>query len=622
MCDAPRHLEGNRIVKKAVWIGLAVFLGAAGLWPRAAAAEDFRVEASVNATKIGLDDDLQLTVSIYGDSLGRASAPALPKHEGFRLAGQSQSTSIQWINGQMSATRAIVYRFTPLTEGKHTIDPIVVTYQGKEYLTEPIEVEVVSGSVQPRAGGRSSRGSPDPFDQLKPQRRRGQQTGEIFVEAELSRPSVYVGEQVVLTYNLYTQMAIMGLEVDKQPKLTGFWVEDVQMPKEPQWKETTVEGKKFYVFEIKKSILFPTKPGKATIEPATFSMAVRASSDPFDSFFLRTTDTVRRSSKPVTLDVKPLPLDGKPRNFSGAVGQFKLEAKLDREEIAAGEPLTLDIILEGQGNLKTVEVPELPTPNGFRTYDPKTEEKYRAGDSGFGGEKRWEYVLVPSTAGRYQLGPLDFAYFDPARKAYVELKAGPLRLDVETATAVAGATVAAPRSEVKLLRRDVRYLKAAPDELGVAKKPFYRSGLFIATLTLPMLWNLGLVAYRWKREHEASRGDLWRRRRARKEAHGRLKLAAKRAHSEAQDFYEVTATALYRYVGDKLGVSPSGLTTQQIASMLEQRQVPAEARAEFRKAVEACEYARFTPGERTRKEMEALLAEAEQAIVTLEKHLE
>ncbi|MEE9179680.1 MAG: BatD family protein, partial [Vicinamibacteria bacterium] len=453
--------------------------------PREAGAQDFRVQASVNANRIGMDDDLQLTVSIFGDSLGRASAPMLPKLEGFRIGGSSQSTSIQWINGRMSATRAITYRLVPVAEGKHTIDRVSVTYQGTQYLTEPIEVEVVAGSVRPQGGRRS-----DPFDAFNPprQRRRAKVAGEVYVEAALSRPSTYVGEQVILIYKLYTQLPIMGLEVDQQPKLTGFWVEEVKMPKEPEWKETTVNGNTFYVFEIKKSILFPTKVGTATIEPATFSMAIRGSSDPFDSFFFRTADTIRRTTKPVSLEVKPLPSAGKPRDFSGAVGKFDLALEMDKDAIAAGEPLTVDVVVKGKGNLKTVEVPDLPTPDSFRTYDPKTEEKFSAGGSGFGGEKRWEFVLVPSAPGKYKLGPLSLSYFDPAKKSYVTAKAGPLTLNVGGATAIAGAPIAAPRSEVKLLRRDVRYLKPAPKELGVARAPFYRSGLFYATLALPMLW--------------------------------------------------------------------------------------------------------------------------------------
>jgi hypothetical protein len=67
-------------------------------------------------------------------------------------------------------------------------------------------------------------------------------------------------------------------------------------------------------------------------------------------------------------------------------------------------------------------------------------------------------------------------------------------------------------------------------------------------------------------------------------------------------------------------VSPSGLTTQTISSMLDERGVPESLRTEFLKTVEVCEFARFTPGERTREEMESLLERAEKTIVTMEKH--
>ena len=310
------------------WIPLLLF---AFLSPEVQA-QDIRVEASVNANRIGMDDDLQLTVSIYGDGLGRASAPTLPQHDGFRVAGQSQSTSIQWINGQMSATRAIIYRMTPVREGKHVIDSISVTYQGTEYLTEPIEVDVVSGSVLGAGGGASSR-PPNRFDRFSPPRRRNTTTGKVFVEAVLSSPSVYVGEQVILNYRLYTQVPIVGLDIDQRPQLTGFWVEEVQAARDPGPQETTIDGEMFYVFDInQKNVLFPTKAGEATIGPATFSMGVRASSDPFDSFFFRSTDTIRRASQPVTLEVKPLPTEGRPRNFSGAVGQYELGLEIKQRD--------------------------------------------------------------------------------------------------------------------------------------------------------------------------------------------------------------------------------------------------------------------------------------------------
>lgn len=582
-------------------------------------AEDFGVEASVSATRIGLDDDLQLTVSIHGDATGRAGSPELPSFDGFRVAGRSTSTSVQIINGERSSTRSVIYHLLPQAEGKHVIGPIRVDYQGEEHFTDPIEVEVVPGSVAPSPSPR--RGSPDPFDTWSPFGRRRndpKEAAEIFVTAELSKKEAFVGEQVMLTYKLYTQAPLLGLQMDREPSYTGFWAEKIPSEREPEGRPAEIDGKPFHVAEIRKVVLFPTRPGKLAIEPATFSMAVRLSGDPFDSFFLRASEDIRRSTKALTLDVKPLPSAGRPRDFSGAVGVFTLSAQLNKEQTNAGEPVTLSVVLEGKGNLRTLEPPEIPALPGFRVYDPKTEESLQATAAGFAGEKRWEYVLVPDAAGRHRLGPLDFTYFDPGEQRYVAVDAGPLTLEVLGASA--SNVVDAPRGRMRILQRDVRYLKPPPEELE-ERRPFHRSTLFYTLLALPILWNLGLMLYLRKSESDRVRAGVLRSRRAHRMARGRLKRAARLAREGSREFYEEVAAALYRYVADKFGVAASGLTTQSIDRLLEERAVPEDVREAYRRAVEAGEFARFTPGERTRHEMESLLEQAESAIVALEGHL-
>ena len=161
----------------------------------------------------------------------------------------------------------------------------------------------------------------------------------------------------------------------------------------------------------------------------------------------------------------------------------------------------------------------------------------------------------------------------------------------------------------------------APASLGVSAKPFYGSELFYLSLVLPVLWNLGFVLYLKRREKERTPSTLFRSRRADRMAHGRLKSARKLAAQGSKDFYEEVAAALYRYVGDKKSVSPSGLTTSSIDKLLESSGVADELRGEFLAVLARCEEARFTPGERTREEMEALAARAEALIVSVERQI-
>lgn len=585
-----------------------------------AAAQDVQVDATVNAERIGVEDVLELTVSISGgDPEGEPQLPDLP---GFRAAGRSTSSQIQIVNGRMSSTRAYIYQLLPQNEGKFTLGAVTVQAGGKTYRTRPIEVEVVSGSVvsrRPRGFG-----SPlDPFDRLDPFARRREpqlEPDDAFVRAEISKQSVVQGEQVVVTYRLFSRYTPLGPEIADDPPLTGFWVEQVDQERFSE--SRTIDGKSYRVYPILQRVLFPTMTGKLAIPPVTFSTAFRlSSSDPFDAFFARASSPVTLRSQPLEIDVAPLPAAGRARDFKGAVGRYRLDAVLNKSEVNAGEPLTLTLSLSGKGNLRSIEAPEFPPPGGFRTFAPKVQETSRATGSGLEGEKKWEYVLVPESGGVKEIGPWTFPYFDPEEKKYVAASAGPLEIRIAGGTALptAGAGTGS-RGEVTLLRQDIRFLKPAPERLGSTEGPFHQSPLFYASLIVPVLWNVGLVVYLRRRQKEKTHSQLFRRRRAHRMARHRLKHAAKLAAQASKDFYEEIAGALYRYVGDKASQSPSGLTLSSIEAILESRSVPEELRRSFRDVLGECEEARFTPGPRSGKDMEALRARTEELIVAIERH--
>jgi hypothetical protein len=129
-----------------------------------------------------------------------------------------------------------------------------------------------------------------------------------------------------------------------------------------------------------------------------------------------------------------------------------------------------------------------------------------------------------------------------------------------------------------------------------------------------------LLFYLKQQEKEKTHSHLFRSRRAHRMARERMKKAAKLASESSRDFYDEIAAALYRYVGDKSGVSPSGLTSPSIAALLLEHSVPEERRREFEEVLGRCEEARFTPGARSRDEMDSLRRRTEELIVEVERH--
>jgi hypothetical protein len=414
------------------------------------------------------------------------------------------------------------------------------------------------------------------------------------------------------------------MEVEDDPPLTGFWVEDVASNDDAKGSVRVVDGRQYYAFALERRVLVPTQSGALTLPSFSFSTAFRVTSgDPWDLLSARSSSPVTLRTEPRSIPVKPLPAAGRPGGFSGAVGRFDLEAKLNEDGVAAGDPVTLTVSISGKGSLRSVEAPEVADLAGFRTFDPKVQASTHAGAGGIESDKSWEYVLVPQSGGVKELGPWELSYFDPEREQYVTASAGPLTLRVSggAVTDLDASTPPEDRREVTLLREDIRYLKEPPARLGTRRRPYFESPFFAATLLAPLLWNLGLVVFLRRREREKTHSHLFRSRRAQRMARGRLKKAAALAATASKDFYEEIAAALYRYVADKTSVSPSGLTPASIDRMLEERGVDEALRRELGEVLARCEEARFTPVARTRGEMEALRDRVESLIVSLEKPL-
>ena len=589
----------------------------------AAMAQDVRVEATVNAERIGVEDVLELTISISGgDADGE---PELPRLDAFRVASRSTSSQIQIVNGRMSSTRSYIYQLLPQKEGRFEIGAASVRVDGTVHRTNPFRVEVVPGSLI----ARRPRGLSNPFDPFEGLggRRRPEpeiDADDVFVRAEVSKRSAFQGEQIVLTYWLYSPYVPVGVQVDDDPPLTGFWVEEVAPDPNRSGERRTIEGKPYLAFPVKERVLFPTSSGSLSIPPITLSTAFRLTSgDPFDAFFARASSPVVVRSQPVTIVVAPLPSSGRSADFHGAVGQFELQAKVSQEEVAAGDPVTLTLSIAGKGNLRSVTPPDLPELKGFRAFDPNTKETARAGSSGLEGEKSWEYVLVPESSGVKEVGPWRFQYFDPEEKKYVTASVGPLQMkvvgDAIAASSGLGGNVA-PRRDVTLLREDIRFLKPAPPRLGAESRSFHESPWFYGALVLPIVWNFALLLYLKKQEKEKTHSHLFRSRRAHRMARARLKKAAKLVSEGSKDFYDEIAAALYRYVADKSAASPSGLTSSSIAVLLAEHSVPEELRREFQDVLGTCEEVRFTPGARSREDMDSLRRRTEELIVAVERH--
>jgi tetratricopeptide (TPR) repeat protein len=566
------------------------------LWiPSIAWSQDTQVTASVGGDTVGIQDQFQLVITVTGKDSGDAENPRIPRLQGFQVvSGPSTSTQYQWVNGRSSSSKSFIYILIPEKEGQFTISPIEVRVGNKIFRTQPLQVRVTSTSRNSPAQSRRPLNPLDPFaEEDMPSRR--SMGDSVFIKSELNQTSAYPGQQVTLSYQLYTQVGIDGIQLQDNPALSGFWVEDIEVEKSPKGILKIVNGREYQAFTIKKQALFATATGKLKIPPSTFAVSAGTGGDLFGIFGRN--QTLYRKTEELILDVKPLPVAGRPADFRNAVGSFQLTAGINKTQAATGEAVALRVKLEGKGNLKMIPDISMPAIPDFTIYSSKRADTVRAlADGQIGGDKTWEFVIVPKAPGRQIIPSLSFSFFNTERNAYETVSTPLLSLNVvRGADNAASASMLSGSDKQNLVRRgtDINFIKLSSGEWEQTGKPFYHSLWLYWLAALPILFNAGIFLYQRRRFRRVEDVGMTRSRRARRTAIGRLKAAEKTGRSDARRFYDQAAGALSGYLTDKFGITEIELTGDNLERALSEKSIPREIMEETRSCLQECDFGRF-----------------------------
>lgn len=557
-----------------------------------------RLTSSADKTTVGENESFRVYFEFQGEDINKAEDFRAPDFEGFRiLGGPNQSTSMQIINGKVSGSLTYSFILRATKTGNYTIKPASIVYEGKRYVSKPLFIRVVKGrSTQQNKSATNSGGLTE-----------AEIAKNVFLKAFPSKTKLMQGEQLTVTYKLFTKLNISSPSISKLPVYKGFWAEEIDLPNNISFHIEMYNGERFRVATIKEVALFPTRSGLLEITPFELNVPVmirkrqksRSLFDDFfnDPFFGRTeTYQFLAKSNSIKVKVEPLPVANVPASFKGAVGEYKLKAYLDKAKTKINEPISLKLQLSGKGNIKLVNMPELNLPAGFEQYDPKVSENITS--SGIiSGTKSIEYLIVPRIPGKKLLPAIEFSYFSLKEKKYKTLKAGPFSLEVEgsihNSQYASGSNFS--KENVQLLNEDIRYIKTNITLSRITNTRKFPSW-FIYVIILSSLLFLALVL--WKRQTDKLRGDikLMRSRKAEKIARKRLSTAKKALDAKSSKvFYEEIAKALQGYLEDKLFIQTSEFTIDRAIDKLTELNISGELSAKVKTIFDKCEFARFAP---------------------------
>lgn len=522
------------------------------------AADDVEVTAQVDRTQLSPDDTLQLNVSVSSSSEVSISQPTLPPLNDFEILNEwtSNESRTSFTSGRGGMQRKTVqttnYNFLlqPKREGTLTIGGVDVVVDGRSHVTKPIVLKVAKGLAgqipQPGAGARRGGGGgqvqlPPGFDEdedaddlFAQLLRRGMgipggpdddpgfggsrtlpinPNDAFFVQVETDKKEAYVGEQVTVSFYLYTRGMIRDLDTLKYPSLKGFWKEDIEIATHLNFVNEVVNGIPYKKALLASFALFPIKEGTAVIDEYKAKCAV--SLDPLGGMGFGKAYTYTKSSSPVKINVKPLPVEGRPADFSGAVGDFQVSANVEDKNIVSNQPFTYKVRFEGRGNAKLIELPPFSPPDGLEQYDMQKDSKFfRTGTS----YKDFSIQLIPRHEGEFTLPAMTVSIFDPRAKAYVQRTTEPVRVIVAKGTA--------PVADGQMMKDgglgaggSARARVEAPPALMVElKRPMTLSRAQFA-VGFPLMMLLMFATLGWKAKNElgwgAKKADLQRRLRAR-----------------------------------------------------------------------------------------------------------
>lgn len=561
-------------------------------------------KASVSKNNIGINERLRIdfTMNDDGDNF------EAPSFEGFKIfGGPNQSVSYSWVNGKKSFSKSYSFFLMPTRKGTFVIKSASIEIAGKIYKTNPVKITVGNAVAEPEPEEEE-----DPFAVIFGNQRRRQQQQQqqqqlppslkdgdgIHLVAEISNPNPYLNEPITAVYKLYVSpyVSVSDFRETASPKYNNFWSQAIDI-KNLSVQMGKYNGEDYRYVILRKTVLYPQKTGKLSIEPLTLDITMQAPTGRRDIFgrveISNGTKKVSAGAKSIT--VKALPEAGKPEGFDGAVGSFDFKVKPSKTTLKSGESLQLIVSATGKGNMKLFTLPKPVVPSALEMYDPEHQENVTTPLSGMQGAISDTYTIVPQYKGVYSIKPLTFAYFDLNTKTYKTITSEEIKINVlDGQMPTSGDQIASAGKQAVVKNDQFAFVKAKTELSPIHADDFLGSSLFYALLFGPFLIIPVIVLAKKKKEAIDSDVAGNKIRQSNKLAKKFLSEASKQLGNK-EPFYDAMERAMHNFLKAKLSIETSEMSKDNIQELLVSKNAQTETVSNFMKLMDNCEFARYAP---------------------------
>jgi hypothetical protein len=580
-----------------------------------------RFSATTERTRVVLGEQIVITATLVStEEFKNIQVPPLQSTEYFTVVktdrNQTQSSSIQIVNGRMTQKVEITYLFyyhlSLKKEGTFTFPSLTYKHGRQTYSTKPFPITVSKEKAQSK---------------------------NISIHIRLNKKSIYKGEQGILVadvakkprapVNLTNQGFYSIIENIEKTFGKTFSINKLFKNKITQ-SQKRIGGEIYQVFSLSFSVV-PLKAGKFTLPPVPFQyeelrQVQRRRRDIFDDFFGGGFfgGNVQRTAKTAysnRLTVNVLPLPQAPEDFSGAVGSFSLDAEISENRVPSGEAVTLGIVLQGStrpGNIVDIELPDLPD---FEVFTPEKQTSVDATAKGISTRKKYKYLLIPQEKGEKTIPSITWTYFDPAKKSFKTLATQPITLTVTKGkkSSKRRATRYLTQEDIHEVGKDIRYIKT-PERIKNQSLTPYKNPLFFVLYPIPFLLALFALLYRIQATILKKDPKM----RLRKRALHTAKAAVGKLKKEFSEGVKTNAVAriaeiVENYITHRFGFAATGKTLDELKTELTERKIEQTVTGALVPFLETLDSHRFSGSNPDSKTVSDLLDRASHLIEELER---
>ena len=561
--------------------------------------------AALDRDALTLGETATLALTFEGGSARRVPTPQVPGVQ-FNQVGNSQNFSI--VNGAISQTVTVTFSVTPQRAGEFTIPPLRAEVGGQVLATEPLKL-VVTTAAAPSAAAVNSGSEP------------------AFMKFVFPKNKVYLGESLVGRLEIYLRNDVqnfVNFQLTSSP--TDGFSAGKTAELQNQRRRVQLGNREYTVIPLAVP-LTAVRPGPLTLGPFTASAVLVMPSqnqggDPFFRQFFNQGEQhqITLASEPVTVQSVPLPEQNKPADFSGAIGNFTLNASAGPTSVTVGDPITVRVQISGRGALDAITLPVPAAWNNFKTYPPTTKQE-NSDPFGFQGTKTFEQIISPQNADVHELPALTFSFFNPDDGQYHTVTHAAVPLQIKAAGTSPLPTLAATKNNAadNPLPPDLLPIKENLGTLTHQPIPLLVQPTFLTLQTVPLLALL--AAFVWRRRADSLANNPRRRRQravAQLVREGLNDLKKFAVGNQPDEFFALLFRLLQEQLGERLDCPASAITESVVGERLARLGASAATLESLHELFQLCNQARYAPV-RGSGELTSVAARFEQTVRELQE---